>query len=502
MAVQKSALFIVVGMLALSLSWTGCGLEGEIFGAALDQGHVVLPQPKDTVVLGRSTPAAGGAVLFTTGSGTALPERDGAVDEEGAFVVRFGGAEAYIGMVVWTTLGDRMLAGVLPELPRQPSVFFAERQVNSWEPPFGHSSLGDINATTTALAFVASRAAQNAGAGLDALTAATIRGGLDEIVASLGDTSNAVYAFAQLVATIDALAADSSSGVLPFQPAGLAGDGTSLLAGEWLRQVSADLDGDGFADTDTSYFDGLLDAAAAEIAFGVCYAPDEIAVVWHVDLNAGVKNLNCSDVDRFKWASDDPDKVLFLAGGIHEDTPVCSDSVTGACVTQDTVDAVNEAMGGWVPNKTQMYDDGTNGDAVAGDGIWTLHLTLPYLDPAASPDGAGVRVAYKYTFGLPGQGWTNSEEWPGNQRLLELVDLNGDRVVTRYDIFGDEAANKDKVNALKPALGGCGFIQWEAERDPSCAGDSRENQRDTDGDCVPDAWDDPRPVVPITIECP
>jgi MazG family protein len=55
-----------------------------------------------------------------------------------------------------------------------------------------------------------------------------------------------------------------------------------------------------------------------------------------------------------------------------------------------------------------------------------------------------VRLAYKYTFGLEGQGWTDSEEWPGNQRLLELEDLTGDHRVTRWDLFGDEAAKSDE----------------------------------------------------------
>ena len=129
-------------------------------------------------------------------------------------------------------------------------------------------------------------------------------------------------------------------------------------------------------------------------------------------------------------------------------------------------------------------------------------MSLPYIDVAASPDGAGLRIGYKYTFGLPGQGWTDSQEWPGNQRLLELADLNDDHLIIRHDIFGDEAANKDKVNALAPAKGGCGVILWEADSDPGCAGDSRENLVDSDGDCVPDTWPDASTAVALTVACP
>ena len=148
------------------------------------------------------------------------------------------------------------------------------------------------------------------------------------------------------------------------------------------------------------------------------------------------------------------------------------------------------------------FDDGSNGDALAGDGIWAYTVELPYIDAGSSPDGAGVRIGYKYTFGLPGQGWTDSQEWPGNQRILEIMDTNGDNIVMRHDLFGDEAANKDKVNSLAPAKGGCGVIAWPAESNPNCVTDARENQIDTDGDCVADSWPNPAPAVALTVLCP
>ena len=115
-------------------------------------------------------------------------------------------------------------------------------------------------------------------------------------------------------------------------------------------------------------------------------------------------------MDPFKWASNDAGKKVFFAGGLHEDTPVCDDDRTTHCLTSEQVDEAHARLGSWVPNQIAMVDDGTHGDAMAGDGIWSFVVELPYIDVETSPDGAGVRIGYKYTFGLPGQGWTDSQE--------------------------------------------------------------------------------------------
>jgi hypothetical protein len=116
----------------------------------------------------------------------------------------------------------------------------------------------------------------------------------------------------------------------------------------------------------------------------------------------------------------------------------------------------------------------------------------------------GVRLGYKFTFGEPKQGWTGSEEFPGNERHLELVDVNGDGLVTRFDLFGDETGNKDKKNLLDPGHGGCGTNKWLADKPEgkSCfQSDSRERPVDLDGDCKTDAWPPTGGVAPLTLDC-
>lgn len=81
---------------------------------------------------------------------------------------------------------------------------------------------------------------------------------------------------------------------------------------------------------------------------------------------------------------------------------------------------------------------------------------------AEDADGKFVplRLGCKYTWGKQGQLWTVTEEWPGNQHILELVDLNNDNIIRRRDNFGDEASNKDPANLNRKAGGS---LQWDGD---------------------------------------
>ena len=200
-----------------------------------------------------------------------------------------------------------------------------------------------------------------------------------------------------------------------------------------------------------------------------------IRLVFMVRLEEGLSDGNCSPLNPYLWASDAASKTVFFTGGVHEETPRCDAGTSENCVPGDVADAAHIELGAWDPNVVQMYDDGTNGDPVAGDGVWTRSFIVPWI-PGASENGArGVRIGYKYTYGQPGSLWTDTEEWPGNQRILEVADLDGDNLVIRYDYFGDEATNKDKKNALSFANGGCGTNQWPEKESDTCHSDVFEN---------------------------
>ncbi len=82
-------------------------------------------------------------------------------------------------------------------------------------------------------------------------------------------------------------------------------------------------------------------------------------------------------------------------------------------------------LGEWTPNKIRLFDDGTNGDEVAGDGKWSLR--------AAFPDG--FYIEYKYTnSGKEGQ-WQPGEEFPVANRGVSVRGVDGK--MTIRDVFGE-----------------------------------------------------------------
>jgi len=139
---------------------------------------------------------------------------------------------------------------------------------------------------------------------------------------------------------------------------------------------------------------------------------------------------------------------VFLAVTVDDSSPIA-----------DAAGVIKSQM---TPNDpdTAMFDDGTNGDEQAGDGIYTRLLVLP----------RGMRVKYKYTNGSAGEGWTRTEEWPGNARILEVKDVlsrsadgSADCLVIRRDVFGDEASNKNYVNLNSKIKGAGGTLSFDQD---------------------------------------
>ncbi len=209
-----------------------------------------------------------------------------------------------------------------------------------------------------------------------------------------------------------------------------------------------------------------------------CLDPERIRVVFEVDFNDGRKDGNCDNINRFKWVRDEPGKQMFIVGGVHRDSPI----------QNPELDRAMGNRGGWTPNQVPMFDDGTNGDVTAGDNIWTVYFDVP----------RGARLGYKYTWGKWGQLFSGTEEWPGNEHLIEAVDVNGDNIVYRRDNFGDEATNKNKSNLNRR---GNGSITWDTDVNGDGIPDARERPLDLDLDCTLDEWVTPAGIGPLTIEC-
>ena len=238
-------------------------------------------------------------------------------------------------------------------------------------------------------------------------------------------------------------------------------------------------------DTSTGAFDRALGQAAIDLKLEGCPDPDFITAIFEVDFNEGQLSANCSVINRDKWLRgvSDPGKRMYFVGGIHEDSPVPQDSTL-----RSEINGMLGNRGGWTPNTVPMFDDGTHGDETANDGIWTVSFVLP----------RGTRMGYKYTWGVQGVLWAGTEEWPGNQHILEIVDVNGDNFVRRRDNFGDETTNKDRSNAYSR---GTGSVTWDTDANQDGFLDARELPLDQDNDCTLDEFITPTSVAPATVDC-
>ena len=189
------------------------------------------------------------------------------------------------------------------------------------------------------------------------------------------------------------------------------------------------------AGVDASAYRAALDAAVDASLVPVVCDPSQINVLFTVDASGQGKDGNGAPQLIRQPAKEGK---VFLGITLDPQSPV-----------PDSAGALRPRL---TPNdpRTEMFDDATHGDEVAGDGVFSAVLPLP----------RGMRVLYKYTNGSPNEGFTGTEEWPGNARILQVEDLltssvsgQPDCLVIRRDTFGDEASNKNFVN-LNARLGG------------------------------------------------
>lgn len=478
-----------------------CALDGLFLSEATRSDHLRMPAPARQTITGTVPPAAEVTILGSDGH--ALGKWKTSADGTGLFHLELDGTTSLQSAAIEARLGRKQWLALVPELPAQKSVLDPARTFDVRDLSPGALQ---VDATSTTLAVLIAGKLRSQGLTLSATSADALGKTLIALDKDLLAGKAPLLAVAEQVACV-LLAADTTVTLEnPELPFDISGAGP-VLRTEFVAQNHQALACAGVGLVTADSFQKALDTASATFAFDACFSPDHIQTVLMTQLNEGARDGNCQLLQPYLWATKGDSKIVFLTGGVHKDSRVCSKGAAPPCLSDAEVDATNQLLGNWVPNKVPMYDDGTHGDALAGDGIWSVALVLPYW-PAEKAQ-AGVRIAYKYTFGAPGQGWTDSEEFPGNQRLLELVDVNGDHRITRFDFFGDETGNKDKKNALTPDRGGCGLLTWPSDvvldasgKPTSCAQeDVRERAVDLNGDCAVDGWPPVR-VPPLTVACP
>jgi hypothetical protein len=463
---------------------TACGFEGFV-GRVAGHDHPqpdggTIPDPQPAIVSGR-VPATSIAGLDSSDleffSGTVRLSPAISINGE-EFSASFPEGQRYSGLLVTVERGTQTLRTIVAEAVPGETVTAGDFD-------------GIDNRETAASLFIEAKASA-ANRALNSYPADTLQAAL--LALDGLSTSGNLKIFYDMVSVIAACTDCQRGSAGRFRAPVLSATGQVIESGldpDFILANPVDYDNDGQAEDTTEKFDAALVAALLEYDFLACYCDEDAyysqcgyerpmtQVVLAVDMNAGTKDGNCDTIDRFLWAEDAEGAGMFVAAGIHPDSPIQDNNI-------------EQLLGAWVPNSVAMYDDGSHGDDRAADGIWTTVFELP----------VGLRIGYKYTWGRQGDNWGGTEEWPGNRRILEIVDVNGDHIVARHDNFADETSNKDLMNRLLPANGGNGTVDWETDANSDGVFDARERMHDSDSDCTFDSWWTPSAVLALTTPCP
>ena len=368
-----------------------------------------------------------------------------------------------------------------------------DKVVQSYEPLVpGEGSLVnvDLSPVTTAAYLILTGAMADQDRDRKTLDPEVATVALVDAAAELATTEGAMFLswVEQALEVADGSAATSTTGPFNFS-----GTGNRIRGAWWDANGSDTRLMFGLSD-----FNGVVVDTAAQLNVIGCVDPNLIRVIFEADLTQTRVDGRCRVTNGFAFGTkdfvqpDDGDK-MFFTGSLNEDSPVPTSS--------DERIVTDNLLGAFDPNAIPMFDDGTNGDEVAGDNIWTVAFTLP----------RGAYVQYKYTWGKQGEPWTGTEEWPGNERLLEIVDVNGDDFVRRRDAFGDESTNKSVANEC------CGIPQpprlpFDPPTDLTSNGFAETQEQPLDGppvaverqyDCAvtADDWVVPAGIGPVLIDC-
>ena len=462
--------FVVLGSLS-ALALAGCGLE-ELFA---NQLHDDYPRPASAV---------SGAATWSGAEKAKFAAVDGDLNPIAPFLTSYDATTStyqmnlpsskYTWVIAQGRSGNMLLSNIVPVLGQETVLTGV-----------------DLNARrTTETLIVAARLGAD-GLKFKQLTPSVYLGTRAAIQAGMdvpGPTQDLLHMVERIMAKFDKdlTGGDPAFFNIPVYDKDYKVKTSAIMPG-YLARHPVDYAGSGL-EVDSLKFDAQV-AQAAKISPSPAGCPDptRVRLIFSVDFNSGTLDGNCSNLDRFKWAKDAPGKSMFFVGFIHVDSEV-----------QDP--AINSILGASTPNTIKMYDDGTNGDEKAGDNIWTVAFDVP-----RNPNKV-LRVGYKYTWGTQGAQWSGSEEWPGNSRLLEVIDDNGDSIVWRRDVFGDEATNKDKSN-LYSGPGGNGVVTFTTDQHGCGTPESHENKYDNSAaahdhnqcKCLPVPT--PKAIGPINRAC-
>lgn len=456
----------ILGAIALG----GCGIE-NLFANA---GHDQYDRPASTI-RGTATFANPGDLRVTVLDGNGDPVEPFLITSEaGAYEARLP-SSTYSMLRAQVRTGDGALRAIVPEIGEEsvaPDVNIDARAVTE-------TLIAEASASARGTSFAQITPSAYVGDGSTTGARSLIRRDLDQA----GPASDLLHMVERIMEKLDPLSGttDPYAFNVPVLDEAFVVTRSPVDNG-WLSRTRFDYDGDGIQDLTSEVFDAKLAEAAMRYQPAGCPDPNNLRLVFTVDFNEGSQDGLCRASQR-SWITDKPGKAMFFVGWVHVQSEL-----------QDP--AVHNLLGAGVPNQVPMYDDGTNGDEQADDGIWTRAFIVP-RDPARR-----LRVGYKYTWGTRGANWSGSEEWPGNSRILQVEDLNGDSIVYRRDVFGDETTNKDRAN-LNPSAGG--VVDWDEallKSGVDCGPEARE-QRFVPGTACQCAaeWFTPTAVGPVRIAC-
>ena len=288
------------------------------------------------------------------------------------------------------------------------------------------TGIGNVDALSTAATQVVMYKIQSDAASSMAATPATaIAALLSEILQS---PSTEFQSFSNQVANI--LAEGSSASEPAFELE------SYRLSETFIRQIGEDSD-----------FSQRYQQALASVAVGyellIRCDPSRLNVLFAVDVSGRARD-GTGNPQLIRQPTKESNVYLGLT--TDESSPVLSPLVPRQLRPNDPEYAMN--------------DDGKNGDELARDGIYSRVVALP----------RGARIKYKYTNGAAGEGFTGTEEWPGNARILQIEDIltsrpdgKPDCLLIRRDAFGDEGSNKNFVNLHPVAKAKGGSLGFETD---------------------------------------